>query len=236
MAKQKGKARKMSVNALLISQDIVVHNLISSLLHDFRVETKPVTDLAAAQSWLRSARFAAVIVDYDFIGAELLLENFASSPSGKSSISFALASPGSRKRLSVAHFTLSKPLKANAIRSTLNVASHMIFASYRRTFRCPIDVAISLVSVRRTFEARTINISMGGIAVQMVSKISVGDSFSVRFQLPNQVTITTKAKVVWTDGRRVALLFIDMGATSKSALSDWVDIEVQLAPVADLRS
>jgi hypothetical protein len=225
----------MSVNALLVSQDVSVHHLISSLLHDLRIETRAVTDLASAQALLQSTRFAAIMVDYDFIGAEVLLENLASSPSSRSAITFALVGSGCRKGLPVAHFALSKPLNENAIRSTLNVASHMIFSSYRRAFRCPIDVAISLVGLRETFWVRTINISMGGIAVQMVDKVSCEDRFTVRFQLPNKANIQTEAKVVWTDGRRAALRFTDMGIPSKSALSDWVDTEIQQAALTDLR-
>ena len=225
----------MSVNALLVSRDVSVHHLISSFLHDFRIETKTVTDLATAQALLQRARFAAIMVDYDFIGAEVLLENFASSTSSRSAITFALVGPGCRKGLPVAHFALSKPLKENAIRSTLNVASHMIFSSYRRTSRCPIDVAILLVGVRETFRVRTINISMGGIAVQMLDKVSPEDRFTIRFQLPNQANIQTEAKVVWTDGRRAALRFTNMRTPSKSALSDWVDAEIQQAALTNLR-
>lgn len=225
----------MSVTALLVSQDVSVRDLISSLFLECRIETKTISDTVAAQALLlQSSKYSAVIVDYDLSGGELLLEDFASSPSGKSAISFALLSPGDHNCAHAANFALSKPLQAKAIRSTLNVASHMIFSSYRRTFRCPLDVAISLTGVRGIFEVRTVNISMGGIAVQMPDKLCPEDSFAIRFRLPNKVNIQTDAKVVWTDSRRAALLFTAMAAPSKRALSDWVDTEIQQAALIGL--
>jgi CheY-like chemotaxis protein len=217
----------MGVNALVVSQDVSANNLIASLLLEFRIETQAITDISMAQALLRRAKFAAVIVDYDLPGAELLLGNFASSPSGKSVISFALLSPGDRKGSRVANFALSKPLQEKAIRSTLNVASRMIFSSYRRSFRCPLDVAISLMGGRGTFKARTINISIDGIAALMLDKVSAEDRFAVRFQLPNGVDIQTDGKVVWTDGRRAALLFTSMAEPSKRSLPDWIDAQIQ---------
>jgi hypothetical protein len=222
----------MGVNALVVSQDVSVNNLIASLLLEFRIETQAITDMSMAQALLQRAKFAAVIVDYDLPGAELLLGNFASSPSGKSVISFALLSPGDRKGSPVANFALSKPLQEKAIRLTLNVASRMIFSSYRRTFRCPLDVAISLMGDRGTFKARTTNISMDGIAAQMLDQLSPEDRFAVRFQLPNGVDIQTDGKVVWTDGQRAALLFTIMAEPSKRALSDWIDAQIQQVALA----
>jgi hypothetical protein len=217
----------MGVNALVVSQDVSANNLIASLLLEFRIETQAITDISRAQALLRRARFAALIVDYDLPGAELLLGDFASSRSGKSVISFALLSLGDRKGSRVANFVFSKPLQEKAIRSTLNVASRMIFSSHRRSFRCPLDVAISLMGRHGTLEARTINISINGMAAQMLDKVSAEDCFSVRFQLPNGIDIRTDGKVVWTDGRRAAFLFTSMTESSKRALPDWIDAQIQ---------
>src|ERR1700733_9939844 len=114
-----GRAHNMGVNALVVSQDVSANNLIASLLLEFRIETQAITDISRAQALLRRARFAALIVDYDLPGAELLLGDFASSRSGKSVISFALLSLGDRKGSRVANFVFSKPLQEKAIRSTL---------------------------------------------------------------------------------------------------------------------
>jgi hypothetical protein len=223
----KREGHNMGVNALVVSQDVGVNDLIASLFLEFRIETRAITDLSIAQGLLHKARFAAVIVDYDLPGAELLLGNFASSPSGQSVISFALLGPGARKGSRVANFSLSKPLQEKAIRLTLNIASRMIFSSYRRTFRCPVDVAISLRGDRGAFNARTINISMNGIAAQTLDQMSPEDRFALRFQLPNGVDIQTDGKVVWTDGRRAAFLFTGMAERSKRALPDWIDAQIQ---------
>jgi hypothetical protein len=217
----------MTVNALVVSQDGSANNLITALLLEFRIETLAISDVSMAQALLRRTTFAAVIVDYDLPGAELLLGNFAGSPSGKSAISFALLSAGERKGSGLANFALSKPLQEKAIRSTLKVASGMILSCYRRRFRCPLDVAISLMGGRGTFKARTINISIDGIAAQMLDKVSAEDRFAVRFQLPNGVDIQTDGKVVWTDGRRAALLFTSMAEPSKRDLSDWINAQIQ---------
>jgi hypothetical protein len=222
----------MGVNALVVSQDVSVHNLIASLFLEFRIETRAITDLSIAQALLQKARFAAVIVDHDMPGAELLLGDYTSSPSGQSVISFAVLGPGDRKGSRVANFSLSKPLQEKAIRLTLNVASRMIFSSYRRTFRCPLEVAISLRGDRGAFKARTINISMNGIAAQMLDKLSPEDRFALRFQLPNGVDIQTDGKVVWTDGRRAAFLFANMAELSKRALPDWIDAQIQQIALA----
>jgi hypothetical protein len=217
----------VSVTALLVSQDFNVHNLIPPLFHDFRIETQTMTDIATAQISLKRAKFAAVIVDCDLPGGELWLREAASSSSGKAAISFALLGPRGREDSPVANFAFSKPLQEKAIRSTLRIASGMVFSSYRRSFRCPLDIAISLVGVRGTLRVRTMNISLGGIAIHMLDKVSPEESFAIQFRLPSQDNIQTDARVVWTDGRRAALLFTHMEEASKRALSDWVDAEIQ---------
>jgi DNA-binding response OmpR family regulator len=217
----------MGAIALLVSQDPSVQSAVSSILADLGIGTEIFTDIAMAKIALQRARFAAVVVDCDLIGAEHLLE-LGDTPSNRTAVSFAVSTPGSSKRAVKASFTLSKPLQGALTRATMRAASSLIFSSYRRTFRCQLVVPVSLVSVERQFSVSSSNISMGGIAIQTAETLSTEERFRIYLVLPNGQKIDRKAKVVWTDKHgRAALLFMHTQESERHALQDWLDSKIQ---------
>jgi hypothetical protein len=80
----------MQASALLLTQNVQVQSVISTILAELSIETRLFTDVSSAQVALSGARFVAVVVDCDLAGADSLL-NREGSPSNRESWSFDLA-------------------------------------------------------------------------------------------------------------------------------------------------
>jgi hypothetical protein len=217
----------MEASALLLTQNVQVQSVISSILAELSIETKLFTDVSLAQVALSGARFVAVVVDCDLAGAESLL-NREGSPSNRAAVSFAVSTPGKSRESQKAGFALSKPLQRPLVRSTMRAASGLMLSLHRRTFRCELALPISVSNSERGFRADTTNVSMGGIAIQTREALDPDDEFKIEFALPNGFEVKADAMVVWTGKLgRAALRFTGMQNSAKDGLQDWIDTQIQ---------
>ena len=230
-----GEAGRQTMNAtaLVVTQDTQVQSVVSSILAELRIEVEMFTEVSLAEVALRRARFAAVVVDCDLGGADRLLKD---SSATRAAISFAVSTPGKSKGSPKANFGLSKPLQMPLVRLTMRGASDSIWFLYRRSFRCELATPIFGSGLGKAFRAQTINISMGGIAIQTRQALTRDEPFRIEFALPNGLEIKSDATVVWTDKLgRVGLLFIGMQNSARHGLQDWLDTKNQNSQGGDNR-
>jgi hypothetical protein len=217
----------MGASALLLTQNVQVQSVVSSILAELAIETKLFTDVSSAEVALSHARFVAVVVDCDLAGAHSLLIR-KDAASNRAAVSFAVSTPGISKESQKAGFALSKPLQKPLVRLTMRAASGLMLSLHRRTFRCELALPISVSNLERGFRAETTNVSMGGIAIQTREALAPEDAFKIEFTLPNGFEIKSDARVVWTGKLgRAALRFTGMQNSARDGLQDWIDTQIQ---------
>ena len=183
-----------------------------------------------AKEALRRGSFVGLVVDRDLEDADSLLER-SDSPSNQDAISFAISAPGKSKEKCKAAFELFKPLRMQTTRVTMRAASGAMVSLYRRSFRCELVVPISVSNADRTFSAKTLNISIRGIAIETPEELVPEEQFKIDFVLPNRFKVESNAKVVWCDKlARAALLFTGMPDSARHGLQDWIDTKILTVP------
>ena len=216
----------MSANALLLSRDKEVQNILPSLLGGMRIDTEIATDVLRAARLLSERKFEAIIVDCELNGADTLLENIDSYPSNRTAVLFAIM-PEVDTRDSLpagAKFMIVKPVLAEQARRMLYAASGLLIHEYRRYFRCGLEVPIYLAAESRELRAKTTNISMGGLAIRTLVEIRLGERFRLEFVLPNAVALKVDGEVVWADTQgRAGMRFPALPELVHRRLQTWLD-------------
>ena len=216
----------MGANALLVSQDIGVQAVLPAVLLEARIETEVTSDVPQAIQFLRQRKFEAVIVDYDLKGADAVLKDIDAYPSNRTAIAFAIVPNNDVNNAlpQATKFIMTKPVSAEQVRHTLRAASGLLIGEYRRYFRCALEVPIHLATADREFRAKTMNISMGGLAIRMLQAVGLAEKFRLEFLLPQAGTIETNSEVVWADTQgRAGMHFLDLPDVAKKRLQTWLD-------------
>jgi len=123
-----------------------------------------------------------------------------------------------------AKFMIVKPVLAEQARRMLYAASGLLIHEYRRYFRCGLEVPIYLAAESRELRAKTVNISIGGLAIRTLEEIRLAERFRLKFVLPNAVGLQADAEVVWADTKgRAGLRFLELPELAHRRLQTWLD-------------
>ena len=91
--------------------------------------------------------------------------------------------------------------------------------SERRRFRrTELEVPALLDAQHSWQSARCVDVSVGGLAVKMDAPLPVGTVVEVYFELPIGASVETRAEIVRTEGTRVGLRFVELGARARHVL------------------
>jgi DNA-binding response OmpR family regulator len=216
----------MSANALLLSRDKEVQDILPSLLGGMRIDTEIIIDVLTAARLLSERKFEAIIVDCELQGADTLLENIDSYPSNRTAVLFAIMPEGDTRDVlpAGAKFMIVKPVLAEQVRRTLYAASGLLIRELRRYFRCGLEVPIYLAGRSGDFKAKTTNISIGGLAIRTLEEVRLAERFSLEFVLPNGVGLKAEGEVVWADTKgRAGVQFLELPELAHRRLQTWLD-------------
>jgi len=219
--------------ALLISDDEVTIQQITESTRQFAISLEVRGELAAALQQLKSQKFEAVIVDFRRRGrAETILEEIPLTPSNASAVTFAISdnkeetteafNAGSR-------FVLERPLSADSINRTMKVAYGLIVRERRRYFRCPLAIPVALrgEDIPET-EGQAVNISEGGMALNLPLSLQPGLQVTVTFRLPGiDAGFAPESTVCWHKEGVVGVKFSPLPPLQKSELQHWLGRQLE---------
>src|SRR5207247_8100841 len=109
-----------------------------------------------------------------------------------------------------ASFVLSKPIQQSRLRSILAIGVPRMEREHRRYFRYDVDLSARLRNtLGQSLTAKIMNVSEGGLAIQLVDPARFEGVVTVEFELPSVEprTFHAKADVVWHDAFVVGLGF-----------------------------
>jgi len=219
-------------HALLVSGDLPAVRLITSALQRFAFSQEVCPDLESATQLLSTRKFHAIIVDVAFKEQlSKLLDIVRRTPSNQNAVTFAIIDSRIRSSSQIGpNFFIQKPLTNIGVASSLKAALGSIIRDYRRYFRYPLKLAASMkVASGPSTPCELMNISEGGLALNLCPHLELGTKVMTRFKLPGAPgEFNVEAEVCWSDGKcRAGLRFCDLTPEQSTELQKWLSTKIE---------
>ncbi|MCU1285180.1 MAG: response regulator receiver protein [Acidobacteriales bacterium] len=223
----------MSLEALIVSTDKEVVSGFRRVLVANSINLSAVTSVKQASGVLEANKFDAIIVDCDDLpGGSALLETLRKAESSKSAVIFAVLNnvTSSKKAYEMgSNFVLEKPLTADRISRSVRAGRGLILKERRKFFRYAVGAdAYVTVGHSEQLKGRVVNLSEGGVALELNLKDAPKGPLSTKFQLPGSaVPIEGKCEVQWANAGQLGLLFTQMTPESRQELTRWLTRKIE---------
>ena len=192
-------------------------------------------DAMAALTRLWAWRYDAVIVDCEGGGDEAeVLREVREVGQNRNAVTIAIIGenedPDDAYALG-AHFVLQKPLTSFKVRRMLKVAHALVTQERRRYARHDCDGPVTVLEGGRERAGGLVNLSAGGVAIQMQTSKPVGvensnasaNVIGLGFRLPGTPhTITPRGEIVYQKGGRLGIRFTEVNQVDRVRLDRWV--------------
>jgi DNA-binding response OmpR family regulator len=219
----------ISGNCLFVARPSASSGILEQAMRQFAIASESCEDPAVALRLLRSRKYEAVVIDFQFGAiARQLLSELRSSASNRRSVVFALVDHDSEANeafISGSSFTLAKPVPEDKAVRLLRAAYGMILRERRRYFRCPVSIPAKLYYPdRQPQDVLVVNLSEEGLCIHSSSPISKDEQAFVEFTLPTvEAEISCHTTVCWADSRgRAGLRIESLPGEMKAHLEGWL--------------
>ncbi len=224
----------MNLDSLLISRDSALLGVLRPALEKISVNLETCAEQKRADDLLARRKFDAVIVDCDDLQFGFkLLQGLRTTQSNGKSVAFAVVNGKTTTQdafKSGANFVLQKPLTTLHASRCFNAALNFMVRERRRYFRHPVDMPVRIsVPPDQELTAVATNLSEGGMAIRILTKIPKDNLVKVRFTLPGvNISLDLKGEAAWTDGTgQVGIRFIEVPQSSQYQLEKWLTDRLQ---------
>jgi len=215
----------MSLQALVLCSDEKIVRVLRRVLSDLEVAVQHCRNAETAIGHLTRKRFEAVIVDCeDAQTAAEVLKSLRLAPGNKRAVAVAIigGQTGLRAAFEMgAHFVLYKPVSMERAKVSFRAAHSLMKRERRRNLRIPIQIPVRFGKGQT---AMTIDLSEGGLAVQ-VSRKSIQGDLRLSFAIPDSdAVITADAQVAWESNTgQTGVRFVDLPSESRQQLKAWLN-------------
>lgn len=220
----------MTLDSLLLSQDVDVVRVIRPTLEKLSIEVEICHEARAAADILVSEKFDAVIVDCDDLKGGLgVLQGLRATPSNKNSVTFALLNgkqTTTQEAFSMgANFVLQKPISTLNASRCFHAALNFMLRERRRYFRHPVKMLVQIILGEKLVRATSTNVSESGIALMLHEALPKGSKPHLLFTLPDtKEKLDLEAEVVWADVKgRAGLRFHAVPKEAQELLEKWLN-------------
>jgi CheY-like chemotaxis protein len=224
----------MNLDSLLISRDADLLGVLRPALEKISVNVQVCAETQPGSEMLARRKFDAVIIDCDDLqnGVDLL-RTLRQTQSNARSVAFAVVNGKTTTQdafQSGANFVLQKPLTPLHAARCFNAALNFMVRERRRYFRHPVDMPLRIILPHSPELAATAtNVSEGGMAVRVLSKLPKDTQARFGFTLPAaNISLELKGEVAWADGTgHVGIRFVEVPQSSQYQLDKWLTDRLQ---------
>lgn len=224
----------MNLESLLISQDAALLGVLRPTLEKIAVNVQVCAEIKPAAELLAKCKFDAVIVDCDDLpGGSDLLKALRKTQSNARSVAFAVLNGKTSTQeafQSGANFVLQKPLTPLNATRCFNAALNFMVRERRRYFRHPVEMAVRIILPNTPeLNATSTNLSEGGMAIRLASKLPKDAQAKMQFSLPGSNTsLELKGEIAWADGTgHAGIRFVEVPQSSQYQLDKWLTERMQ---------
>jgi DNA-binding NarL/FixJ family response regulator len=219
----------MNLDSLLISQDPALLTVLRPALEKISVNLDVCAQAESGSELIAKRKFDAVIIDCDDLqsGVELL-QALRHSHGNSRAVAFAVVNGKTTTQQafsSGANFVLQKPITALHAARCFNAALNFMVRERRRYFRHPVDMPLRIsLPHNQEITATATNLSEGGMAIRLLTKLPKGSAAQFRFTLPaTNNSLELKGQVAWTDEvGHAGINFIDVPQSSQYQLDKYL--------------
>jgi CheY-like chemotaxis protein len=218
----------MAAQSLVLCRDPDVLRTLCPLLFDLDMGVEICLGLNGATRMLRKRKFDAVIIECESDGTGLnVLQELRSDNAHRNTIAVGVVDDHNAMQAALdtgANFVLAKPISVEDAGRILRSARGMVGRMVRRFLRVVVNSLSHVDIVGMEDPAFILDLSEGGIALQSLAPMCIGQSVNLTFLLPGTETrIHSHATVVWVDPTgRIGLEFKDLSDHHRYALKFWV--------------
>ncbi|MFZ0732100.1 MAG: PilZ domain-containing protein [Candidatus Sulfotelmatobacter sp.] len=217
----------MNVQALLVSSDNSVADVLGKVLPSFGVALDRSSDLETTLARIQQQKFDALIVDFDDPpAAENVLQQ--AQKLGSAPLSIALVADSGKVRQILnggAHFVLYKPVTEEAAKAGLRAAAALLSRERRRAFRVPVQAPVEIsLPDHRKLDGILLDLSETGMDVLTAEPQVAGAVMACHFQLPDgTLEVEAHGEVAWANPNgQTGVHFIDLPENVATNLKAWL--------------
>jgi CheY-like chemotaxis protein len=218
----------MTLSSMVVSRDWQEVSVLECILGGLHIDVDVESQPERAEAKLNRTKVDALIVDCDLQGTDRFLRNLRQDGQFPGNVPLVVMS-GPRQRREIdatgALFSFEKPISVEQAVRTLSAARNLILDGRLRYHRQAIDVPVSLTcGARRKLQGELVNLSQGGVGVQLDRELDVREAIQVSFKLPGmRSTVKARGEIAWTDQRgNVGIRFVDVPARLQKGLQLWL--------------
>jgi hypothetical protein len=218
----------MTLSSLVVSRDWQEVSVLECILGGMQIEVDIEPRPERAQAKLSNQKVDALIVDWDLVGTDRLVEHLQRNSRWPQHVPLVLMSgPCAKRELDAtgALFTFEKPISVEQAVRTLSAARNLILDGRLRYHRHSVEIPVSLSwKGRKGVPADLMNLSQGGVGLHVNSAIACHEPITVSFRLPGtRTTVRAQGELAWTDGSgRAGIRFIDLAPRQQRGLQLWL--------------
>lgn len=234
-------AAHVRLDGLLCTTDRHVLRVVQPALETFAIRTEVCGEIALAMDVVNHRRLDAVIVDWNGeYNPTRVLRATRSSPWNSKSTILAMVDAGLEMHNALragANFLISKPSDTQGVSRCLRAAYGTILQQRRKVARCPVDIpVVAKFSEVGKVEARIIDLSVGGLALQCKQVAEVERQVSLSFLLPSSnILIHVAGKVVNADRKgRAGICFSFIPQDELNLLESWLAVQLAKLEQAEI--
>jgi len=206
-----------------------IDNACNTFLHDcfkqFGIHIVPLP--GDPVTLFQRRKFEACVLRLYDPDAEKILTAARNSPSNKRIVIYGIAR-NTQEALRYSNFginaVLDEPLDRQSVLKVVRATHLLVIHELRRYVRLPVVTEATVDSSSRSFEARTIEVSSGGMSVQCATALTSSEPVSVSFTLPGFARLTIRAHVCWSrPSEKVYGLRLDPTDERRFRIRSWID-------------
>jgi len=219
----------MSLKALVLCSDDKIVRVLRRTLGDLDIVMEMCADADTALRRLTRQRYEGIIADCSDDGASDVLRSARSAPCNKQAVAVAIVEPivGLKAVFDIgAHFVLYKPVTTERAKSSFRAARALMKSERRRNVRVAVQIPVIMRNLGNgpNMQAMTVDLSEGGMAVNIPAKSRPTGRWRVAFNLPGiDLAMDLPAEFAWEGSRAQAgLRFQQISPDSTHQLREWL--------------
>jgi hypothetical protein len=217
----------MTLSSIVVSRDWQEVSVLECILGGLQIEVAVEKEPHRALERMDKSKIDALIVDCDLNGSSQLLRELLSD---KRPAKVPLVIMGGAKSTpsldsTGALFAFEKPISVEQAVRTLTAARSIILDGRLRYHREGLEVPVSVkCKGRKPLVGQLLNVSQGGMLLQMGQNIDAETPLQVSFALPGTTSgLKAQAKIAWQNkSGQLGIQFVKIAARQQRALELWL--------------
>jgi len=222
----------MALKILVVEDDPLILELMSEIIASFDADVRPIGDSEAAATLVERERFDGIFLDLQMpkLNGFQLAAKIRQSPSNRSTPIVVVTGHDDNKIMAQAFAVggtlfLQKPVDRPKLVKLFKIARGIMFENQRRYIRVPLQTEITCESGSKPVKGTSINISEGGMLIELGNLGGMGNNVLLSFRLPAQnSSCSLSGTIIWTDEKktRVGVQFSAMTTKDKQSIRDFI--------------